>query len=83
MIEIKEQLKREEQMMGRPVKYRNAWESVFRGTDGRERKFRVIIYDVEPHEVAGFAMHETRYVVQDDSGKTGGGIIEAGETEEP
>jgi hypothetical protein len=77
MRTVEEQLAREETLIGYPVKYRNAWETEFRGQDDELRKMCVLVYDVEPHEVMGFRIEETRWVYWDASGTTTGGIVQA------
>ena len=76
METMQEQLARQEQMMGRPVTWRDAWECVFKGRDGRERVFRVLLYDVDRLEIQGTVVSESRWVAWDGNGSTAGGIIE-------
>lgn len=74
MESFEERLKGEQQMMGRPCRYVDAWECVFPGGDGKGRILRVLVYDVAPIETAGIVMHESRYVAWDGHGVSGGVI---------
>jgi hypothetical protein len=70
-------LLREAQMMGRPVEYRGAWETIFHGGDAASRVFRVLVYDVEPRTFGNIVVHESRFSVEDGAGNRSGGIIGA------
>ena len=75
MKTVEEQLESQAQLVGRPVKYRGAWECTFHGQDGCERTLRVLVYDLEPHDVAGITMSDSRWIVWDGKSTTGG-IVE-------
>ena len=65
----------EAQLVGRPVEYRNAWQTEFRGDDGKQYQVRVLLYTVEPSVFGTRTMHQERHVAI-AGGRRTGGILE-------
>lgn len=61
---------RESQLMGRPVKFRSGWEYA-----AANMALRIVISDVEDHEVGGFLVKQTRWTVVTNEGQWSGGVL--------